>query len=236
MSRRESLSRASMRRDANFYYMLAGLLITLIAGPIALELGIQRPGATMQTAFSVTLIVSIWSAIDSRPWFFTGIALAVITGLATIGSYGLEETPVTDAIGLSGMLAFCILSLSFVITRLFQRTKDALITPNRLVGALSVYLLLGIGFGVLNMLVEQFLPGSYRGLDIDMEGRVGIDLIYFSFVTMTTLGYGDLTPVRPLAQAVAYMGAIIGQFYIAVLVAGLVGAYVSQGLTAGKEQ
>jgi voltage-gated potassium channel Kch len=110
------------------------------------------------------------------------------------------------------------------------------ITKNHVVGAISIYLLLGIGFGVLNMLLEVLLPGSYKGLDPDGNGSIGIDLIYFSFVSMTTLGYGDIVPIRPLAQAAAYIGAVVGQFYIAILVAGLVGAFVSQGIAARKPE
>ena len=57
------------------------------------------------------------------------------------------------------------------------------------------------------------------------------EFMYYSFVTITTLGYGDLTPVRPLARAVTYLEAIVGQFYVAVLVAWLVGMYL-----LGQEQ
>ena len=52
--------------------------------------------------------------------------------------------------------------------------------------------------------------------------------LYFSFVTMTTLGYGDIAPVSAIARVLAYMQAVFGQFYIAILVAGLVGAYISR--------
>ena len=57
------------------------------------------------------------------------------------------------------------------------------------------------------------------------------ELMYYSFVTLTTLGYGDLTPVKPIARTVGYLEAIVGQFYLAVLVAWLVGMYLS-----GKNQ
>jgi hypothetical protein len=53
------------------------------------------------------------------------------------------------------------------------------------------------------------------------------ELFYFSFVTMTTLGYGDISPVAPLARSLAYLQAVVGQMYIAILVAGLVSAHVA---------
>ena len=59
--------------------------------------------------------------------------------------------------------------------------------------------------------------------------------LYFSFVTMTTLGYGDILPISATARGLAYMQAVVGQFYIAMLVAGLVGAYISDRQKAGSD-
>ncbi len=53
------------------------------------------------------------------------------------------------------------------------------------------------------------------------------ELMYYSFVTITTLGYGDLTPLKPMVRTLAYLEAILGQFYVAILVAWLVGMYLS---------
>jgi uncharacterized membrane protein len=77
-------------------------------------------------------------------------------------------------------------------------------------------------------LVDVVSPGSFAGLS-PQDGR-GWDSawLYFSFVTMTTLGYGDISPVTATARALAYSQAVFGQFYIAVLVAGLVGAYIAR--------
>lgn len=229
-----------MKREANFSFMLIGLLIMLVVGPITLELNdilaagdnIVGPAGTkfdsgllVQTIFVATMIVSIWSVVESPVWTAVGVILAAVTfisslsGWLDLGIYWLE------LIGLSAMFLFCVLNLTFTISHLFDNPTK--INSNRLIGAVSVYLLLGIGFGVLNIAIELVLPGSFRGLDADGDGSGGLDLIYFSFVTMTTLGYGDLTPTRPLAQAVAYIGSVAGQFYIAVLVAGIVGAYIS---------
>ena len=55
-----------------------------------------------------------------------------------------------------------------------------------------------------------------------------MDLLYYSFVTLTTLGYGDITPEGSIARVIAYLAAIVGQFYIAILVGTLVGMYLSQ--------
>jgi hypothetical protein len=78
------------------------------------------------------------------------------------------------------------------------------------------------------VLVDHLLPGSFNGLQGTVESNHGGELIYYSFVTMTTLGYGDITPAGPLARALAYLGAVIGQFYVAILVGTAVGLFISQ--------
>jgi hypothetical protein len=101
------------------------------------------------------------------------------------------------------------------------------ISLNRIVGAICIYLMLGviwsIGYSVLNI-VE---PGSFKGLTELADPAWNSDWIYYSFVTITTLGYGDITPLTQSAKTLSFAEAIVGQFYIAVLVAGLVSAYIS---------
>lgn len=225
---------ANLKQDPNFSFMLVGMLITLVIGPVLLELGFYEPGLTIQAALTITLIVGVWSIIESKLWFWTGVVLAIVAASISILEF-FRPSPLTHAIGLTVIALFCFFSIAFTFNQI-ARSGSMRITPNRLVGAGSVYLLLGVGFGVINMLIEVLLPGSFKGLNPSGDGSVGLDLIYFSFVTMTTLGYGDVTPVRPIAQATAYMGAVVGQFYIAVLVAGLVGGYVSQRLMEGENQ
>jgi voltage-gated potassium channel len=137
----------------------------------------------------------------------------------------LQPSPVAEIIGLITALAFCMLSLVIALRHvLFDRRMDL----NRLIGGICVYLLLGVVISILNMLVYRFIPNSFSGLaDNEVQSR-SIDLLYYSFVTMTTLGYGDITPLGSMARVLAYLAAIAGQFYIAILVGTLVGMYLSQ--------
>ncbi len=101
-------------------------------------------------------------------------------------------------------------------------------------GAICAYLLLGMAWGSLYSVIEVMQPGSFQATGkmadalTSAEAR-GPVLVYYSFVTMTTVGYGDITPVSPPARTLAWLEAMTGQFYIAVLVAGLVGIRLSQG-------
>ena len=212
------------RRQANFGYLLIGLLIILIAGPIFHDFTDESIILVTQVAFTATLIIGIWSLIDSRKWFMIGMVLVVVEIATTIVSL-LRPSPVIETIGLITALAFCMLSLVIALRHvLFDRRMDL----NRLIGGICAYLLLGVVISILNMLVYRFIPNSFTGLpDGETQSR-GIDLLYYSFVTMTTLGYGDITPIGSIARVLAYLAAISGQFYIAILVGTLVGMYLSQ--------
>jgi voltage-gated potassium channel Kch len=99
------------------------------------------------------------------------------------------------------------------------------VDSERLCAALSAYLLAGHFFGLAYLQVEQLRPGSFAIGGVPFQPKQ-LDLptaIYFSFVTLATLGYGDITPLTPTARGLAVSEAILGQLYLAVLVARLVG-------------
>jgi hypothetical protein len=94
---------------------------------------------------------------------------------------------------------------------------------------LCLYLIIGLFWGSLYSLLYELDPDSFAGvlLEYDQDGLLTA-FNYFSMVTLTTLGYGDITPQTPGAGALCQMEAIVGQFYTAVVVAWLVGNWVSE--------
>jgi hypothetical protein len=209
---------------ANFYYLLAGLLLLLLAGPVSHELVTYAGTTLISVAFTVTLVVAIWSLIGSRKWFIIGVAMAVSSVIVTTVDFFSSALDL-QLISMSLALIFCILSFIFTM-RIIIRGQE--MNLNRMVGAICAYLLLGIALGLLNMFIGKLMPGSFTGIDDPPTSLAGMDMIYYSFVTITTLGYGDISPVRPLARAVAYITAVTGQFYMAILVGMMVGAYMKQ--------
>ncbi|MDH4045590.1 MAG: ion channel [Gemmatimonadota bacterium] len=103
------------------------------------------------------------------------------------------------------------------------------VTPETLVGAISGYLLLGIAFTMLFSMVEILNPGALRlGIPADASlASKSSDLMYFSFITLTTVGYGDMTPASDGARLLAMAEGITGQFYVAAVVARLISLLVS---------
>lgn len=102
-------------------------------------------------------------------------------------------------------------------------------------GAVCGYLLLGIIWSLMYYAVETASPGSFNmpaptGADVATARLDRDSLSYYSFITLATVGYGDVTPRTPLARTLAWVEAITGQLYLAILVAGLVGFKVTQAM------
>jgi hypothetical protein len=97
------------------------------------------------------------------------------------------------------------------------------IEPNTIVGTIAVYLLLGLIWTVLYLIALEIWPEGIHGIEHqDWHDNFGITT-YFSYVTLSTVGYGDISPAIPVTRTLAYLEAIVGTFYMAVVVASMIG-------------
>ena len=217
-------------KQANFIYLLAALLAFLILSPLAHILFPESASIIINFAFTLTIVIGVWSLIDDRKWFLFGLGLAASSILLSLINFFISS----QIIYITGIFVL----LFFLINSLILAIKHIIFAPridfNKIVGSVTIYLLIGIIWTLLYALVDEFSPGSFSGDDLADNGDRFWDLIYFSFVTLTTLGYGDILPVNTYARTLAYMEAITGQFYIAILVASLVGAHLSERQSGGK--
>ena len=119
-----------------------------------------------------------------------------------------------------------ILFYLFIIFELLRHiVSQKFIDFNLIAAAIIVYFIIGLLWAFIYLILETQTPGAILGeLRTDVENTLSI-LLYFSYVTMTTLGYGDISPHTELAGKWVVLEAIIGQFYIAILVARLVSLY-----------
>ena len=130
---------------------------------------------------------------------------------------GLPGSPATAAAAAVGVVAF------FSVLVLFRTLSPGPITRRRIEGAIATYLLIAMTFALSFELLELWHPGSLRFAEGEPEvlkHAVG----YFSMVTLTTVGYGDVTPVTPLARRLAMFEALIGQLYPAIIIGWMVSA------------
>ncbi len=208
-------------QSGNFWYLFSGLMLTLVMTPFHAELpGFGRYSMTL--LFSVFMLVAVWSLAASRMVFrFGGCLVAGISSAVGIKAI-IGDSVQLELMGLGLMLVFCVLSCSIAARNVFVMHRVDL---NSLVGAFCVYLLLGVIWALLYRLVVLFDWGAFSGNITTLEQQVFPDLLYFSFITLASLGYGDIIPVGNLPKTLAYLEAVTGQFYLAVMVASLVSAY-----------
>jgi len=109
------------------------------------------------------------------------------------------------------------------------------VTRDLIVGAAVVYLFMALMWTFIFVVVETLHPGSFNlpeGQNIEATRQ----FVYYSFVTLTTLGYGDITPITTMARSLCILEAVIGQLYLVVQVAWLVGVHVSQSMFKKSRQ
>ena len=207
----------------NFFYLLIALLVVLIVVPLADDLNLIGAPLTRGLVFSGLLIIGVWSLKGGGRYFRVGMAFVIAGVVLNVLAVNMPSQFSQQA-SIVALIGFMLVAVTFTMKQIaFSNAIDT----NRIVGAICVYLLLGVIWAMTYTLVETILPGSFAGFSPTHDHGWDSEWLYFSFVTMTTLGYGDILPVSATARGFAYMQAIVGQFYIAVLVAGLVSAYIS---------
>ena len=130
---------------------------------------------------------------------------------------------------MSAALRFLIFIIVIILKFIFNRDE---ITRDLIAGAAVVYLLTAITWTYVYRLIEMIQPGSFAIAQSQIFGEQS-PFLYYSFVTITTLGYGDVTPVSNPARSLALLEAILGQLYIAILIARLVGTHIAQASRNG---
>ena len=229
MDSHTSASTVPPERKNKYLWLLIALILFSLVMPLQHELGIanKRYGVNVLTA--LVLILGVHAACRDRVLRFLGTALWVVTAALAMIAEAREGdiAGVWTTSGRSTSLVAFILLIGLILRDVFTGS----ISRDRLRGAACAYLLMGVAFGAIYLLIEFFCAESFV-VSQNIKGPVPADgkdvfnasrASYYSFVTLTTLGYGDVSPIRPFAQAVAYLEACVGQFYLTVLVAFLVG-------------
>jgi hypothetical protein len=200
--------------------LLLSLLVTLVAAPVASEYQLRTWPIELLLIVNLAVAAVGYDRPRGRHRLLAVVALTAV--LRILGRWLHVEAAATAATLLSVALAFfaAIAALRFAL-------RGRKVDSERLSAALSAYLLAGHCFGIAYFQVEQLRPGSFSIGGAPTTQVTQLDLqtaIYFSFVTLATLGYGDISPLKPTARGMAITEAILGQLYLAVLVARLVGA------------
>ncbi len=210
-------------KEKNFSWLLVALLVFLIGLPILNDTGLLPVRVLRALTISWLLIIGVWSLRGFGGYFRLGIALAAAGVLLNLVNAS-ANSEIASVGSLLALLVFLIVAIWCTLQNVVFGTE---ISANRLVGAISLYLMMGVTWAAAYTLIDFAMPGSFSGIAAVHGSGWNSDWLYFSFVTLTTLGYGDISPVSATARTAAYLEAVVGLFYIAILVAGLVSAYIS---------
>ena len=202
-----------------FLYLLIALVAFVTVVPVLQELGQGR--MILSIFYSTILLSAAYAVSESRGYFILALILAgPAFVLRWINNFleGPWLAVVADVLTVLFLLLVAMLILTHVL-------RDEKVSREKIFGALSVYLLLGVIWSLLFMMVDFLVPGSFRyGQD---RALTGAEMVYYSFVTLTTLGYGDIVPISPSARGLATFEALTGQLYLTVLIARLVGLHIT---------
>jgi hypothetical protein len=219
-----------------YLVLLVTLLLVLVVQPISF--GFSTPPLLFDVFLMLATVALLLSFCADRRKRLVAIAFGVPTGVLSLGGHLLAEQPSHTAILLGHCVAvvFFFWAAGLIVASLFRRQALSL---DSVFGAICGYLLLGMAWGVLYSLLDTEWPGSFA-VASRLEEQVQAEhsrihlFTYYSFITLTTVGYGDVTPVSAPARTCAWLEAITGQFYLAVLVAGLVGELLSKNAQASE--
>lgn len=207
-------------KKGRYTSLLICLLVTMVGLPLLEHLSVGR------------ILLGIWFLLTSILFMasLTGTGrrhriLLVASGIFCVLMVGnlFMELRGWDSFGFSVVaLPYGLIFLSWltglILSSIFKADR---VTPDLISGAVVAYLLLGICWGGLYSLIELIQPGSFT---FSHGGRDVSSLFYYSFVTLTTLGYGDILPLTKIARTTAYLEAVTGVMFTAILIAGLVGS------------
>ena len=174
--------------------------------------------------FTFILISGAYAVSERKRSFMIAVILLTPALLAHWVTY-IVSIPFTNFVILVFETFFFTFITIIILSYLF-RAKE--ITGNVIIAAVCGYFLIGLVWALIFSIIENALPGSFQMSE--EEGAIVSDLSYFSFVTLTTLGYGDVTPSSIPARSLALLEAVMGQLYVAILIARLVGIHISQSM------
>jgi hypothetical protein len=174
-------------------------------------------------AFSALLVAGAFTVAESRKLRF---AVVVFTAVALLVRWAAAESP-SYALAIGREASTLVMLLLFALIVAARSYRPGPVTHHRIQGAVAVLLLLGLVWANAYELLHLIHPDAFSGAVGNAPGLQ--TWIYYSFVTLTTMGYGDITPVHPIARSLAISEAVTGQLYIAVTLARLMALHVSAG-------
>jgi len=201
--------------------LLVALVLLLISAPFVEEL--EGGNLILSVLFSLVLLAGVFAVANRK----RSLAIALVLAIPALTARWINYVR-PHVVHPSVFLVCALVLLAFVIGHLLYFILRApVVNVEVLCASIAAYLMLGLMWTVAYWLVDQLTPGGAFSFNTNrgsqsMDGFTGL---YFSFITLSTVGYGDITPVSHAARWLAAMEAVTGSLYVAVLIARLVSLY-----------
>ena len=228
--------------ESRFAVLLFALLSLFLTVPIMQMLESRISPVLIRLIIGIVFVALVVAAVYAVSQSRKTRRTAAILAAPTVLLEALDVMSYGQPVHIAGH-AFTMLFLGFTIVIILRYVFESeRVTANSIFASLCVYLLMGTLWAYTYAFLGAVLPGSFeyslaenlRESPLDIGGSDSISAFYFSFVTMTTLGFGDIVPVSSLAKMLSALQAVTGQLYLTVLVARLVGLHIAHSTPRQK--
>lgn len=220
------ITRAIKQKPSKFQALLYSILALLVFQPFVPDTALREAVVTL--IVTGVLISGVYAISDEKKRHIVSSIILAVPAITISGLHYFSKDPnlLTISYFLKIIFFLYILGVSLKHIMMLEKVDD-----DTILGAICAYLLFGILWAHIFSLIEHMNPGSFNGLAQDYSHpefatNAFRDFIYHSFVTLTTLGNGDITPVSMLARTFAVLEALVGQIYLTVIVARFIGLYI----------
>jgi hypothetical protein len=204
-----------------FTFLCSSLLLTIGGGELLAELKISW-GLSILIILNLLMLLSV---VRGRVYYWVGLILFTLALISSILSIGSDNRTLV-LVSQTSDAALLILGTLICFRAAFSGGRQ--VDRERISASISLYLMVGLIFALLFTLVDKIFPGSFHYATAsghDLGEKPLNQLMYFSYVTLATLGYGDITPFSGPAKGLAILEAMTGQLYLVLVVARLVSLY-----------
>lgn len=211
-------------------YHLELLLVLILM--LVVQSFLESESLIQRSAFNFLLLAVVLAAIRSMSRSHRRLVIAIVVGFMSYALSWFAEITESKQI-IASMLAGYIVVFGVLLIALSEDVFGAgPIDVNRIIGASCIYFVLGLIWALIYSLLETVQPGSFSFVepplgDTFVQDKVS-DFTYFSNVTLTTLGYGDIVPLSRPAKMFSSLESIVGQLYVAIIIGRMVGLHISE--------
>jgi len=223
-------------KDNGYAVLLSFLLLLLSIYPMLIGMPVGM--VILDICTSSVILYALWLAYRKEKYITCPLGIIILIGLAC-DLFNITGVPKIVMV-MTGAFEF-IASILVLIAILVYVMREETVSLNQICGASCIYILFGAIWSILYFILQLQQKDAFRGVDPSHGGdylhsmmQIYSDFLYYSYTVLTTVGFGDITPVSQQARALTNTEAIIGQLFLAILIARLVGVHISQSSAGSR--